>query len=132
MSNQDDQSPAADPDEIRRLIDSAGADVECSADSGRRNRARFRAGMQLDVTTNADDDTRTWPVTMHDISDRGFAFWSKRLLRKDTCIFVREFSADNSSPWLAARVTHCTVGIRGYLIGAEFNVTAVSSPTPPD
>lgn len=130
MSNQDDQSPAADQDEIRRLIDSAGADVDRNARSGRRNRARFRAGMQLDVTTDAADDSCVWPVTMHDISDRGFAFWSKRLLHKDTCIFVREFSADNSSPWLPARVTHCTVGIRGYLIGAGFSVAAVSGSAP--
>lgn len=86
--------------------------------------------MQLDVTTDAADDSCAWPVTMHDISDRGFAFWSKRRLRNGACIFVREFSADNSSPWLPARVTHCTVGIRGYLIGAEFSVAAVSSPTP--
>ncbi|MGB2984898.1 MAG: PilZ domain-containing protein, partial [Phycisphaerae bacterium] len=63
----------------------------------------------------------TWPAIMHNISEGGFAFWSKRQLRQDGSVYVREFSADNSAPWLPACVTHCTVGIKGYLIGAAFD-----------
>jgi hypothetical protein len=35
-------------------------------------------------------------------------------------IYVREFSGGEVRPWLAARIVHCTAGIRGFLVGANF------------
>ena len=61
-----------------------------------------------------------WPVTMHNVSDSGFALWSRKELYRRTTIYVREFSEDNSRPWLRALVTHRTRGILGYLLGAKF------------
>ena len=57
---------------------------------------------------------------MHNVSDGGFAFWSKKVVRRHTTLFVREYTDDISQGWLRARVIHCTVGIWGYFIGAAF------------
>ncbi len=126
MPDPTDDKPAIGEDEIQRLVTTAGVDGEPDEYTGKRASTRFAVGMQLDVTTDLTASSCHWPVIMHNISDRGFAFWSKRQLRNGGDIWVREFSADNSAPWLAANVTHCTVGIKGYLIGAEF-----TTPPPP-
>jgi len=126
MPSPTDNIPAIDEDEIRRLVTTAGEDGEPDEYTGKRNSTRFAVGMQLDVTTDPAVPSCSWPVIMHNISDQGFAFWSKRQLRNGGDIWVREFSADNSAPWIPAKVTHCTVGIKGYLVGAEF-----TAPLPP-
>ena len=92
--------------------------------AGNRAALRFAAGMQLDVTPDPGDSAGSWPVTMHNVSDGGFAFWSRRQLLKGDPIGVRKSSADNSAPWIPSHVTHCTVGIRGYLVGARFDADA--------
>ena len=58
---------------------------------------------------------------MHDVSEGGFSFWSRRKLESNTAIFLREFSADNPYPWLPAHVRHTTQTVQGYLIGATFD-----------
>ena len=58
---------------------------------------------------------------MHNVSERGFAFWSKKEVPRRNHVFLREFSDGKPHPWLPTHVTHCTVGIRGYLIGAAFD-----------
>lgn len=116
-------SSCPDEHEIQRLVTTAGADGEPDDYTGQRCATRFAVGMQLDVTTDPSFPGSTWPVIMHNISEGGFAFWSKRQLRQGATIFVREFSSDNSAPWLPAHVTHCTVGIKGYLVGASFGPT---------
>lgn len=113
--------------EIKRLVTTAGEDGEPDSYTGKRGSTRFAVGMQLDVCTDRAIPACVWPVTMHNISDGGFAFWSKRQLRMTADIWVREFTADNSAPWLAAYVTHCTVGIKGYLVGAEFGSAPAGS-----
>ena len=120
MPSQSENLQSTDPGEIERLVRSAGQVGLPDEYSGKRNATRFAAGMPLDVTTDPSVPGCSWPVTMHNVCDGGFAFWSKRQLRMGREIFVREFSDDNSAPWLRAHVTHCTVGIRGYLVGAEF------------
>jgi hypothetical protein len=131
MDSPHETSPKADPDEIKRLVDVAGETGQPDHYSGKRGAARFRAGMQLDVTTDPGEPACTWPVNMHNISSQGFAFWSKRQLRQGAEICVREFSSEDSAPWLPARVTHCTVGIKGYLVGAEFCGAKSDIPVPP-
>ena len=121
MTTQHDRTSRSDEREIARLVTTASEDGVPDQRSGHRSAARFAAGMQLDVTTDPNVPSSTWPVIMHNISASGFAFWSKKQLRQGGSIWVREFSSDNSAPWLPAHVTHCTVGIKGYLVGAAFN-----------
>lgn len=123
MANQKDSRVITDRCEIERLVTEAGVDGEPDAYTGQRASTRFAVGMRLDVTMDPALPASTWPVIMHNISDGGFAFWSKKQLRNSSEIWVREFSADNTAPWIPARVSHCTVGIKGYLIGAMFDPT---------
>jgi len=106
--------------EIERLVHTASAEGERDDHAGQRETMRFAVGMRLDVATNPGDESTVRPVTMHNISEHGFAFWIKERLERRCNIWVREFSADNPQPWVAATVTHCTKGLRGFLIGAEF------------
>ena len=125
-AHQQQSKVVADKREIRRLVSAAVAQGAPDTYAGKRASERIAAGMRLDVTTDPAVPHCAWPVVMHNISDGGFAFWSKIQLRNRTEIWVREFSADNDAPWIPAQVTHCTVGIKGYLIGAAFGPTSVS------
>jgi hypothetical protein len=122
MTAQGKDSSGNSEREITRLVSSAETEGEPVGIGGHRDATRFAVGMQLDVSTDPQVPSCTWPVTMHNISQGGFAFWSKRQLRVGSVLWVREFSADNSKPWIGAEVTHCTVGIRGYLVGGRFAV----------
>jgi len=117
---EDLQSHEMHDTEIQRLVESAGQGGHADEFTGQRAATRFAVGMQLDVSTDVNAPDCTLPVTMHNVSDGGFAFWSKRQFRTGAEIFVREFSPDNAMPWVRAEVTHCTTGIKGYLIGAQF------------
>jgi len=106
--------------EIQPPVHAVGEDDHVDGSTYQRSSKRFAASMQLDVSTDPEAPSCTWPVMMHNVSEGGFAFWSKRQFRVGSEIFVREFSADNDLPWGRAAVTHCTTGIKGFLIGAEF------------
>ena len=105
------------------LVTSAQEQGEPDRYTGKRHWMRFSAGMRLEITTDPAKPTASVHVTMQNVSDGGFAFWSKRDLPLYTPLFVREFSTDGDREWVAAKVRHCTVGIRGYLIGGEFENT---------
>jgi hypothetical protein len=112
--------PIAGEGEIARLVATAGEQGEADSYAGKRQFTRFTEGMRLDVTLNPTEPTGSWGVYMHNVSDGGFAFWSKKEVLARTTLFVREYTDDNSQGWLPAKVTHCTVGIRGFLVGAAF------------
>lgn len=121
MSNGSESRPAMQDNEIERLVATAGAVGEPDQYTGKRAARRFAVGMRLDVATDPNVPACLWPVIMHNICDGGFAFWSRRQLRNGGEIWVREFTSDDSAPWISAWVTHCTVGIKGYLTGATFD-----------
>jgi len=115
-----------DKAEVRRLVSNAESSGE--HDAGKRNSIRFAEGMQLEVTDDPSKRSVPMAVTMHNASDGGCAFWLKRKLELRSRLFLREFSADNSLPWLPGHVTHCTQGIRGFLIGVSFGERPQPSP----
>lgn len=109
-----------DRNAVRRLVSNAESSGEHDSYAGKRNSIRFAEGMQLEVTDDPSKQSVPMAVTMHNASDGGCAFWLKRKLELRSKIYVREFSADNSLPWLPAHVTHCTQGIRGFIVGVAF------------
>ena len=113
--------------EIARLVESAREHGEPDAFPGKRRWPRYTMGMRLELTTDRLKPDSAWPVVMHNVSGGGFGFWSQRELQKSNRLFVREWTEDNSTPWLAAVVTHCTLGIGGHLVGAAFE-----APLPTD
>ena len=112
--------PPTNGDQVARWVESAGQQGEADAYAGKRHFIRFAEGMSLEVTLNPDRPSASWRVYMHNVSRGGFAFWSKKNVPAWAAVFVREYTEDNSLDWVRARVTHCTMGIRGYLVGAEF------------
>jgi hypothetical protein len=116
----------ADKGEIARLIDVARMCGVPDAYAGKRQESRVTDAMQLEVTTDPNKPSDAWPVSMNDISDSGVSFWSRHDVPLGTVVYVREFAPDNSRLWLPVRVRHRTMGIRGYLIGACFEVSTTS------
>lgn len=120
-----------DAKEIKRLVGTAQQVGRADQYLGKRSYTRFSAGMKLEVTTDPMIPTASHHVIMQNLSGGGFAFWSKRALRQHTSISVREFSMDVEHEWIAAEVRHCTTGLRGYLVGAEFENPAPEKAPPP-
>ncbi len=107
--------------EIKRLLLAAGLDGETDSYTGKRRATRVVDSLQLEVTSDLSDVSAAWAVTMHNVSESGIAFWSKRNVPERTSIHIREFSPDDPHAWIPARVQHSTAGIRGHLIGASFD-----------
>ena len=62
--------------EVARLVSTATQEGVPDRRVGDRAATRFAAGMKLDVTVDPQQADSVWPVTMHNISDSGFSFWS--------------------------------------------------------
>ena len=121
MAFTSDNTSASDAQEIHKLVTSAQEQGAPDRYTGKRSWTRFSAGMQLEITTDPGIASASVHVIMQNVSEGGFAFWSRRELRQHTLLFVREFSRESEGEWIGARVRHCTAGIRGYLVGAEFD-----------
>lgn len=124
-------STKGEAQEIQRLVGTAQQVGRADHYHGKRAHTRFSAGMKLEITTDPLIPGATYHVVMQNLSEGGFAFWSKRALRQHTSISVREFSQDVENEWVAAEVRHCTTGLRGYLVGAEFENPTPDKPSPP-
>ena len=110
-----------DKQKVARFVASTGRDGAPDPYSGKRQSTRFSEGIALDVTTDPERPSAGLTVYMHNVSDGGFAFWSRMKIMPRTALFVREYSDDGSNPWVQAYVTHCTLGLRGFLIGTSFD-----------
>ena len=131
MAAASDHSSTSDAQEIHKLVTSAQEQGTPDRYPGKRHWTRFSAGMRLEIATDPGIPSSSSHVIMQNVSEGGFAFWSKRELREHTPLFVREFSRDGDGEWMAAHVRHCTVGIRGYLVGAEFENPPEGKENPP-
>jgi len=120
METQEEGTTPSGDDPIAHLVATAGASGEPDLYAGKRHATRFAEGVYLEVTTDPGKPVGQWGVYMHNVSGGGFAFWSKKEVPARSTVYVRECGDEGPGPWLHARVTHCTLGIRGYLIGAAF------------
>lgn len=108
--------------EITRLVNQAGERGRPDPYQGKRSAIRFREGMRLEVCMDPGaSPPKIQSAVMHDVSEGGFSFWTKTDVSNRTRVHVREYSSGRENVWLAAEVKHRTVGIRGFLIGAEFD-----------
>lgn len=111
---------SSDP-EVNYLVGIAKEQGEPDSYAGKRTWTRYRAGMRLDVTNDPADPSAICSAIMENVSAGGCSFWTKRRLPHNTRVHVREFPTDEETEWLSAAVHHCTVGIRGFLIGVAFD-----------
>jgi hypothetical protein len=109
------------------LLIRARAQGERDVYSGKRQWMRYNLGMRVTVSTDPTRASAAWDVSLHNISGGGVGFWSKRSSVQGTVIHIRDCSDSGEIQWLPARVAHCTIGLRGYLLGASF-----VDPAPPD
>ena len=130
MTTNNGDNPVDHKREIARLVSAAGEFGEPDTWAGKRSAPRVAEGMQLEVTTNPGDPSAAWAVSMQDVSHTGVAFWSKREIRPRSGIYVRQFSPGTEYKWIPACVKHSTVGIRGSLIGAEFEAASGAASAP--
>lgn len=119
----DEQVPSGNSDDsgVNYLVGIAKEQGEPDSYAGKRTWTRYRTGMRLDVTNDPTDPSVVCSAIMENVSVGGCSFWTKRRLPQDTRVFVREFPTDEETEWLPAAVHHCTVGIRGFLVGVAFD-----------
>ncbi|MCH8220486.1 MAG: PilZ domain-containing protein [Proteobacteria bacterium] len=95
--------------------------------AGKRAWTRYRLGMRVEATTDPTRSSASWHVNIHDVSGGGIAFWSKEKRPIASAVWVRDYIEKDRRKWLKGRVAHCTVGLRGHLIGL-----ALDEKTSPD
>lgn len=106
--------------EIDHMIELAAMFGDIDTYAGKRNHARIRDTLQLEMTENPSDPVSPQVVRMHNISEKGFAFWTKCRMGRGLKIYIREFCGEKKRAWVPAVVSHTTAGLRGYLVGASF------------
>ncbi|MGB0715927.1 MAG: hypothetical protein ACPGXK_08615 [Phycisphaerae bacterium] len=98
---------------------------------GKRDHSRYRDEFDLEATLEPDKNDRVpMRAIMHNICSTGIAFWVRTEIEPGTLIYLRNFKADTSDIWVETKATHCTRGIRGYLIGAEFSIPVSEADIP--
>ena len=105
---------------IATLVDAAEGGNSDQYD-GKRDGTRFREPLHLEVTKDPGNESASWYASMHNVGPGGCAFWSRRELAAQEIVCVREATDDPDACWIRGRVVHLTVGIRGHLVGVEFD-----------
>lgn len=107
---------------VRRLVRSARANGALDGMDGKRKSQRFRFCASLEFTSDPTRSARTTAAKMHNVSEGGLSFWSKKRLPPNRQVFVRSLVDGNPTEWVPAVVCHSTRGIMGFLIGVEFQL----------
>lgn len=108
-------------DGVRRLIEIARAEEDSDVYFGKRRWTRYGLQVKMDLTTDPEGRDECFPGVTHNISGGGIGLWTKRELKPDTVIYVRPYTQPGIGQWIRAVVSHCTLGIQGYLVGATFD-----------
>lgn len=116
---------------VEDLVDFATRAGQLDVYAGKRDKPRYRLRMPMEIRLKDSPEDQIISVELHDISLGGIGFWSESILKADTQILVREWRPDEPAGWIPARVLHCTRGLTGYLLGAQFSIQ-VQRPTPPE
>lgn len=120
MAKCPNASPDVERNVLRKMMELAADTGEPDVFLGKRRWVRYEVMMRLEAA-QASGSSAPWSVVAQNVSGGGVAFWSRGRLAPGTAILVRPWSATKTEPWLTATVIHCTVGIRGYLVGAAFD-----------
>lgn len=89
--------------------------------AGKRAYGRYNIGVSTELTTNPAEASASWSVVTHNVSGGGVGVWSRQRLAPGTPVHVRDTSNAHGADWLPGSVEHCSVGLRGYLLGISFD-----------
>lgn len=118
--------------EIDRLVAFGQGSGEADLYTARREHVRFSVNVPLDARRQMGGNENAWIMAMQDISPGGIGAWSHTPVAPRTILLVRDASTPIRGQWLRCVVRHCTRGLRGFLIGAEFlqeDTTEISETT---
>lgn len=107
-------------DATPRLLATARRQGKVDSYTGKRRWTRYKIGLRLDVSRDPTNRNAAWSVTTHNISGGGIAFWSKKPVDTGSTIHIQDLVERGAGAWIPAKVAHCTMGLRGYLVGATF------------
>ena len=88
----------------------------------RRQRYRYQRSWPLTIVESCSDSATEMTAALHNASDQGIAFLSRRAFERGAVLLVRLFWHDEQSPRVPAVVRHTTPTAEGYLVGCEFDV----------
>lgn len=93
-------------------------------DPNRRRRQRYRhqRSWPLAVLESNHASAAEMTAALHNASDQGIAFLSRRAFDRGSVLLIRLFWHDEQSPRIPAVVRHTTPTADGYLVGCEFDV----------
>ncbi len=92
--------------------------------AGKRSYGRYNIGVSTELSIDPDNANASWSVVTHNVSGGGMGLWSRKRLAVGTPVHVRDTSETKSVTWIPGSVRHCSVGIRGYLLGISFDFPA--------
>lgn len=107
--------------EISRLLDEARPGGEGDASLGKRSWSRHTLDREIEVSLDLNPPFQPWSANLYNISGGGIAFWSKKNIEPDTAIVFRVARESRDEGWISGVVKHCTMGVRGYLVGLAFD-----------
>ncbi len=106
-------------EEVKRLVSAATRTGRPDKYAGKRKKSRLRNDNWMDLRRDPAAEETT-QVSTHDISLGGVSFWIRKKVELGETIYLRDGADTLSHPWLKVRVTHCVVGLKGFLVGGEF------------
>ncbi len=107
-------------EQVLQLVELARDMGEPDTYPGKRGWSRYNAALPLEFTVDPHQTAGIAPATMHNISGGGVAFWSRKDIPLHSIVFIRGWSDESPTLWVGAKVCHATIGLKGFLIGAEF------------
>lgn len=119
--NHESSQPQKEQREIRRLIAHAAEQQHQDCYEGKREERRFHASIRLEVMMEWADGVELVNGTLHDISAGGISFRTRQVVQVRPSVFVREFTPEGNAVWIGTNLTHCTRGLNGFLVGAQFH-----------
>jgi len=101
------------------ILQVARSEGKADAFVGKRAFARYSIGLSTQLSLDPTGPRPPWSAVTHNVSGGGMGLWSRERLSVGTVVYIRDLNDESSDVWLAGRVRHCSVGIRGYLLGIE-------------
>lgn len=106
-------------EEVRRLVALANRMGRPDKYAGKRKKGRFKGDIWMELRRDLTAGEAV-QVSTHDISIGGVSFWLRKRIESGEVIYLRDGSDSEHHPWIKVRVSHCSCGLLGFLIGGEF------------